>query len=264
MFSTLHILVLTISAILLAVGTYFAQKLSFETVAKIMLGIGFVSEFLKVFAYILMNEDDLGGFLPKTDLPFHLCSIQITLLVVLNLAKSENTKRILRSFMLPTCLVGGLAAILIPTSSSIDSLNILTFQYFGYHVAIMIFALRMLLGKDIRFTIRDYGTCLLLLCFTLFAAVYINSILYNGIGDTNFFYEVTNGEHVGRIQLTNVNFMYVVGPPVSGLPFLNENYGWGVYMVHYLFVCLTAVSLVYIKPIFQVFKKKKPEGNEKK
>lgn len=260
MFSTLHIVTLAITSLLIVVGTIFSLKISFEKVTKITLGIGIVSELIKVFTYILMNEENLHGYLPKTDLPFHLCSIQILFLIALNLSKNENAKRIIRSFMLPTCLIGGFAAIMIPTSSSTSTLNILTFQYFGYHAAIMIFALRMLIGKDVRFEIRDYGSCLLLLFVAMFVALYINSILYNGSADTNFIYEVTDGEHVGRIQLSNVNFMYVVSPPQSGLPFLNKDHGWGVYFAHYLCLCLTGVTAVYIKPIINCFRKKEQKA----
>lgn len=261
MFSTLHIIVLCISIPLIVLGTIYSLKLSFEKVVKIMLGIGIVSELIKVFTYILKNEDNLGGYLPKTDLPFHLCSIQIIFIIVLNLSKNENAKRILRSFMLPTCLVGGFAAIMIPTSSSISNLNILTFQYFGYHIGIMIFALRMLIGKDIVFTVKDYGTCLLLLFITMFAAIYINSILYNGTTEKNFIYTVTDGENTGEVQISKVNFMYMVDPPQSGLPLLNKTHGWGVYVAHYLFICLFGVTMVYIKPIIDYFKKPGKDGD---
>lgn len=254
MFSTLHIIALSVSVILIIIGTVYSRKISFEASVRIMLGIGIVSELIKVFTYILINESKLGGYLPKTDLPFHLCSIQILFLIALNLSKNENAKRIIRSFMLPTCLVGGFAAIMIPTSSSVGSFNILTFQYFGYHAAIMIFALRMLICDDVKFTVRDYETCLLMLFITMFVSIYINSILYNGSTDSSFIYEVTDGEKVGQIQLSKVNFMYVVDPPQSGLPFLNKDHGWGVYFAHYLFICLFAVTLVYIKPIVDFFR----------
>lgn len=256
MFGTLHIVVLCITAALILLGTYRILKLSFEKVCALMLGIGLAAELIMVFAYILMNEKNLGGYLPKGDLPLHLCSFQVLFFLVLVFGKNENTKRILRSFMLPTCLFGGLAAILIPTSSSVSRLNVLTFEYFIYHGAIVVFALRMLLGKDTVFTVRDYASCLAMLLVTMFAAVYINSILYNGTADTSFFYEVTDGTHKGLIQLTPVNFMYVVAPPQSGLPFLNKDKGWAVYFMRYLSLCVAAVTAVYIKPILRALGKK--------
>lgn len=258
MFGSIHIAALCFSTVFIIVGTILSRKIPFEKCVRIMLGIGIAAEVIKLFAYTLMNESVLGGYLPKTDLPLHLCSFQVVFTAILRLSADENKKRIIRSYMLPTCLIGGLAAILIPTSSSVGHLNIITFEYFGYHAALIVFALRMLAGKDIRFTVRDYGTCLVLLFVTMLAAVYINSILYNGTADGSFVYEVTDGVHKGMVQLSVVNFMYVAGPPQSGLPFLNEDHGWRVYFAHYLCLCLFCVTIVYIKPILIALRKKKP------
>lgn len=257
MFGTLHIIALCASLVFIVIATWLTLKIPFEKVARIMLVIGLAAELVKLFAYTLMNEKTLGGYLPKTDLPLHLCSFQVIFMAILVFAKNENLKRIIRSFMLPTCLVGGLAAILIPTSSSVSSLNVITFEYFGYHAAIMVFSLRMILGSDVEFTVRDYASCLTVLLLTMFCAMYINSILYNGTADGNFVYEVTDGEHVGTVQLTVINFMYTADPPVSGLPFLNETHGWAVYIVHYMFTCLLAITLVYIGPIIRAIKGRK-------
>ena len=65
---------------------------------------------------------------------------------------------------------------------------------------------------------------------------YINSIVYDGTD--------------------NINFMYVVSPPVEGLPFLNENHGWIVYIAHYASLILLCVTLCYIKPIICAIKSK--------
>lgn len=257
MFGTVHLVVLPICIVLIVLGAVFTRKIKYETMVKIMLGIGIVSETIKVFMYILMNEENLHGYLPKTDLPFHLCSIQIIFIIILYLSKNENLCRILRSFMLPTCLIGGFAAIMIPTSSSTSHFGLLTLQYFGYHTAIMVFAIYLLLNKEIKFEFRDYKTCLVLLFCTMFAAIYINSMLFNAATDNNFFYEVSNGESTATVQAASVNFMYVVGPPQSGLPFLNKNHGWGVYMAHYACTCLFAITAVYAGVIIDAIKQKR-------
>jgi flagellar biosynthesis/type III secretory pathway M-ring protein FliF/YscJ len=70
----------------------------------------------------------------------------------------------------------------------------------------------------------------------MFFAIYINSMLYDGV--------------------SNINFMYVVSPPQDGLPFLNENHGWLVYVVHYAALVLFCVSIAYIKPIIDAIKAK--------
>ena len=106
-FQTKHLIIVAISLALI-VGLFFlSKKLTFQSICKIMLFVGIVSETVKIFTYILINEDTHGGILPKSDLPFHLCSIQILFVVVLNFSQNEKLKRFLLSFMYPSCLIGG-------------------------------------------------------------------------------------------------------------------------------------------------------------
>ncbi|MCQ2771732.1 MAG: YwaF family protein [Bacilli bacterium] len=253
MFGLKHIIVLVVSLALVVVGVIFGRKQKLSNLYKILLVIGIISETIKVVYYILSNEHSVatykydpatgnmievyfGGYLPKTDLPFHLCSIQIIFIFILNLSKNENLKRLLLSFMLPTCLIGGFMAMVIPTSSSLASWW-LTFQYFGYHACIMAFAIILMITKEIEFNIKDYLKAMAMLFATFFVAVYLNSAIAD--------------------YVHNVNFMYVVNPPVDGLPFLNKDHGWGVYMVHYALLALFALTLCYIKPIINHFRKPK-------
>ena len=236
MFSLKHIIILVICAIIIPLGYYFARRVSLKRLSSALLCVGLVSETVKVFSYIIANEERLGGLLPKTDLPFHLCSIQIIFILIVNLTKSEKIKRMLFSFMMPSCLIGGLAALLIPTSSSL-TMPAITVQYFLYHCAIMIFALCLLTSKEFKRTFKDYTACLKLLVGIAFFAIYINSIV--------------------STETVKTNFMYVVGPPESGLPYLTDKYGWLVYIVHYAFLVVTVITLFYLKPIINEIKARK-------
>ena len=236
MFGPKHCIILAICAITMTAAFFVGRKQSLDRLTKILMGIGLVSEFIKVFYYILANEATHGGILPKTDLPFHLCSMQIIFLAVLVYGKSEKVKELLLSFMIPSCLLGGLAALLIPTSSSLQGGWIITVQYFGYHVAIMVFALILMTGGHLKLTIRHYWNCLKFTAILMLVAIYINSILYDGV--------------------SNINFMYVASPPQSGLPFLNENQGWLVYIAHYAFLVFFCITLCYLKPIFHSLRRK--------
>ena len=138
--------------------------------------------------------------------------------------------------MVPGCLFGGIAAILIAASVSINGYYIITFQYFLYHVAIVVFAIYVLTSKEITLDIKDYFNCLKLLLVMMFFAIYINSVVSS--------------------DAVTTNFMYVVSPPEEGLPFLNEDHGWLVYIAHYACTILICVSLCYIKPIVNALKKK--------
>ncbi len=235
-FGTKHLILVALSLVLIVALFFLSKKLRFATVCKTLFFVGIISETVKVFYYIIQNEATHGGILPKTDLPFHLCSIQILFIAVVNFTKNEKLKRFLLSFMFPSCLLGGIAAILIATTSSLNGMWIITAQYFLYHIAIVVFALNLCTNKEIKLTVSDYFSCLKFLVVLFFFAVYINSIVYDG--------------------KSNINFMYVASPPQSGLPFLNENHGWLVYIVHYAILVLLCVTLCYIKPIVVALKAK--------
>lgn len=235
-FGVKHLIIVTV-CVLLIVGLFIgSKKLKFTDVCKIMFYVGIVSEAVKIFYYIVQNESTHGGILPKTDLPFHLCSIQILFIAVVNFTKNEKLKRFLLSFMFPSCLLGGIAAILIATSSSLNGTWVITAQYFLYHVAIVVLALNICTNKEMQLTIKDYFSCLKFLVGLMFFAVYVNSIVYDGV--------------------SNINFMYVASPPQSGLPFLNENHGWLVYIAHYACLIVFCVTACYLKPIITAVKAK--------
>ena len=236
LFGTKHLIILAISLAGIVVGTLWARKQDLQRLTKVLLGIGMVSELIKVFYYIMANEATHGGILPKTDLPFHLCSIQILFTAVLVYCKNSRIRELLVSFMIPSCLFGGIAALLIATNSSLNGRWILSVQYFGYHVAISAFSLALLTGENWKMTIGHYFKCLKFLVVLMLFAIYINSIVYDGV--------------------SNINFMYVASPPQSGLPFLTEKYGWSVYMAHYGCLVLFCVSLCYIRPIVAAIRSK--------
>ena len=234
LFGYKHIIILVICAITMVLGYLFCKNKKLEKVVLWMLIIGIVSEVIKVFYYVIRNEATHGGYLPKTDLPFHLCSIQIIFIAILHYSKNDNFKRLLMSFMLPTCLIGGIAALLIATDSSRNGMWILSLQYFGYHVAISIFALYLLTNKEMKWTIKDMLNCLKILGLVGLISIYINSMLSDGV--------------------SNINFMYTVKPPQDGLPYLNLNQGWFVYILKYASVAIVAVVLTYIKPVVEFAK----------
>ena len=160
----------------------------------------------------------------------------VIFIIVVTFTKNEKLKRLILSFMLPSCLFGGIAAILIPTQSARNGMWIITAQYFLYHIALIIFSLHLFTSKELKLTIKDYFNCLKFLVGIMFFAIYINSMMYDGN--------------------PNINFMYVVSPPQDGLPYLNENQGWFMYMLKYASVVILCVSLVYIKPIISCIKEK--------
>lgn len=237
MFGTKHIIILAVCAVYIAALIVFLakKKPTQRLVVRALLAIGVISETLKVFTYIIINEEEYHGCLPKTDLPFHLCSVQIIFMLILVLCDNEKVRGVLRAFMLPTCLIGGIAAMLIPTSSSLSN-YVITVQYFLYHSSIVTYAVYLYMTDEFSFTLRDWRNSLLMLFAFFFIAIYLNSWVND--------------------YVNNINFMYVVNPPVDGLPYLNKDHGWLVYMVHYAFLAFFAVTMCYIKPVVSAIRNK--------
>ncbi len=213
----------------------FSKNMSLDKRSKIFLLVGLVSEVVKIFFYIIKNEETHGGILPKTDLPFHLCSLQIIFVAAVCFCKNEKIRRILIAFIYPSALIGGAAAILIPTSSSLNYW-VITIQYFIYHTFLVAYAIGLIVDGKTRFNICDYFSSLAFVFGLMFFSIYINSIVYDGV--------------------TEVNFMYVVSPPVSGLPYLTEEFGWAVYIAHYAFLVLFSITACYSKQIYTALKDK--------
>ncbi len=228
MFGVKHCIVLACTILLIVGMLYLTRKWTLQKKSHAFMLVGLVSETVKVFFYIIKNESTHGGILPKTDLPFQLCSIQILFILVVRFTKNEGLKRTILAFMFPSGLIGGAAAIFIPTPSSLN-LWVITFQYFIYHAALIAFAISIVLDKERKLTVKDYRSSLFFILGLMFFSIYINSIVDDGSG--------------------KINFMYVVSPPMDGLPYLTEEYGWGVYIAHYALLVLVAITACYIKPI---------------
>jgi len=235
LFGIKHLILIGISLALI-VGFYFlSRKWKFTTICKCLLGIAIGCEAIKTLTYIVINEDKFGGILPKSDLPFQLCSIQLIFIAIVCFTKNEKIKRVLLSFMMPSCLFGGLAAIFIATNSSLNVWTI-TIQYFFYHTCLCTFAIHLFTSKDYKWNIKDYFSSLIFVFCLFFFAIYINSMMYDGN--------------------QTVNFMYVVNPPQKGLPYLNEDSGWIIYMIRYAILVIVCITLCFIKPIILAIKNK--------
>lgn len=243
LFGLKHVILLAACAVAIPAAYFAVRKWPLEKLIKTLFSIGVVSEFIKVFYYIIANEEVYGGILPKTDLPFHLCSIQILFLAVLQFTPSRKIREMLLSFMIPSCLLGGIAALLIATTSSLNGGWILTLQYFGYHCAIVVFSLVLLTSNVLELTVKHYGNCLKFLLGLMLFAIYINSILYDGNA--------------------KINFMYVASPPQEGLPWLNEEQGWLVYILRYALLVVACVTACYVRPIWRAVKAKLTEKKGK-
>lgn len=225
MFSTNHFIWLFVSLVLIVVGAVLCRKynLSLTRLLTILCILCVMSEVVKVF-YVLIREErvnDYGVFIKETDLPFHLCSMQIISALISRFTKNVKLRDFFVTFMIPTAFLGGLAALLIPTISC-SFTNVRTYQYFLYHAGLIWFSVAAIYKAPQKLDFKAFFKVLCgLFCAVMFA------IYFNGL-----------------TQCTN--FLYVSEPPMEGLPILNMDNGWFVYFVSYMGVALLLITLFFL------------------
>ena len=181
-------------------------------------------------------EDAYGGgkILDPSDLPFHLCSVQLFFMFFLKVViKNESTKEKLLGFMAPIMLVGAFLAIMIPTVG-VKFNKPQVYEYFIYHAMLIFFALYILIEKMVKYDWKSFLRNLGFLGIMAMCSFYINSIL----SKTN----------------EKVNFMYLSRPPMENLPLLNLNHGWAVYV---MILGILGVSFMFIYHLIMIIIQKK-------
>ena len=224
MFSTLHFIWLAICAVAIVTSSLVTikKRLSLQTGLTAMCVACVLSEVVKIFCVLISEErkNANGVFIKETDLPFHLCSLQIFFAFIARLTKKENLRNFLLVFMIPTCALGGVAALLIPTITCAFT-NVRTYQYFLYHAAIIWFAAFAVGRSGVKLHFKAYLKMLAMLLSIVFITFYINGFFQN------------------------TNFLYLSEPPMDGLPILNMNNGWLVYFVSYMALALLLITLFF-------------------
>lgn len=231
MFTTQHFIWLAICAIGIAALTFCSIKFkwSLKTAILVVAGISVASELCKIFTHIdpVGGEDWLkGGVISAGALPFHLCSITIFAYFYLALTKPNPKHQYILDFIVPIGVIGGVLALLIPTSG-VEFSSIYSYQCFVYHSGIIWFSLYCLITGAVKMTWKIYLRNLATLFALSLIMIWVN----------------------GALQAYNTNFLYVVRPPMKNLPFLNLKHGWYVYYAHLLSGGLALMSLFSIPAI---------------
>lgn len=239
MFTTNHFIWIGICVVFIAVLTYCSVKFkfSFKTSALVMAGISLASELSKILSHmepVDKNNPSMGMVIEGSALPFHLCSILIFAYFYLPFAKEGKFKEFIKSFSVPIAIIGGTLAILMATSGT-NFAKPYAYQCFIYHAGILWFALYMLITKQVKLTLDAYKRNLITLFALVFIMIWVN----------------------GALAEFDTNFFYVVRPPAKGLPLLNLNHGWYVYLAHLMSLGFIGVSLVHLPALIKERKKNK-------
>lgn len=198
------------------------KKFSLKTAGYIMTVICGLSETSKIMSYMI--ESEYGGMvLDPLALPFHLCSMMLFGIIYITFGKDGDFKDKLMDFMGPMAILGSIMAIMIPTDG-VEFNNILVYQGFIYHAGLLWFGTYLIIFKYAHMNLKTYfGNIGILLMLTLFN-IYMNSIL----------------------SIYGTNFMFLVRPPLEGLPLLNLNHGWYMYFVTVVLLALIIITIFYL------------------
>ena len=239
MFSIAHLIWLGCIFAAIAIAFVITKKLkpSHQIVHNIITVILIITHIIYMAVSMKEVDSEFGGFvLNPENLPFHLCSIMIYFTVFLHFIKSETTRAKIKSFMVPSMLIGAAMALLIPTEGT-DPTALRVWEYMVAHGVLVFYGLYLMAIEKVDLGIKAYRNNMLLLSATAILAFIMNSILAD----------------------SNANYFFLRKPPMDGLPVLNLNNGWGVYIISLAIVACTLIFLIQLPFIIKEQKAKKKD-----
>lgn len=247
MFTVDHFLWLAI-CIIYILSLVFLQskyKLNIIKLLNIFLVICFLSESIKIFDGIIFYNADkevttnIGeiayAYLDKNKLPFHLCTLHIFLAIIARLTQSEKTRSVILNIIAPTGIIGATIPLFVLIYTPCFN-QIVLYEYFLYHASLIAFGIILIKDGYCQMNFKNFGRTMIFLIAMLFLSLYVNSIL--GID-------------------SEANFMYTSYPPVEGLPIINLENGWFVYIISFAAIAVITMGCLYLPFIITRYIKNK-------
>ena len=223
MFSWRHLLWLAICAglVLAIVYAYHRKRPALDRVLTTALIIAALSETAKMAGVIILvpsqNGELMLPYLPLNHLPLHFCSIQVLLIAAAKFMKNQKRRETLLAFMAPTCVLGGIAALLMPSiftttiSAEQAFTNVNSYQFFIFHTMIIALGLIIVKSGQINWSMRHFRKTTLLVYMMGILSIYLNSLLASPTYEdgklvsvdfwTNFFFTYQNPLGIRITQL---------------------------------------------------------------
>lgn len=257
MFSLPHLTWLAVCVPFIIVSTVLLRKYNppFKKVMSWACIAAVIAELVKTFSVMELVPSADGShyymFMETNNLPLHLCSIQIIFIFYCRFAKDSKAKEILYAFMYPTCAIGALIALMLPsifTGGVTFTKAFLTaqpYEYFLYHSVLVILGFHIYHSKKDVLRPKHYFTSLGCLGALAFISLYLNSMFANPI------YE--NGKLISVERTPNFFFTYRF---VIDLKF-TEIWQWYLYLAAIFAVACVLLALFYIPVFVRYFKEKK-------
>lgn len=224
MFTTKHFIWIGICILFILIMNHYAKKEDFtlQNACYFFMFICLLSETTKMMSDMIPSTHG-GMHLNPQSLPFHICSILLFIAVYITFGKNGPLKQKMINFFAVVGTCGGIAAILIPTYGvEFNVANV--YQCFMYHAALTWFSLYLIRFKHANLGIQAFKDNLVVLFALLIFNLYMNSIL--AVYDTNF--------------------MFIVRPPLEGLPFLNLNHGHYIYLFRVIMLGVIGLGLFHL------------------
>ncbi len=254
-FSIYHCAWLIICAGIIAGCLYYVGKRNTEFIRILdaAVVVSLLSETVKIVSMIrfVPLSDGTGSvpYLELNHLPLHFCSLQILLILTARYASlGTKQKHTLLTFMYPTCILGALMALLMPSiyTTSIRASQSFThpmaYQFFLFHTMLII--LGVCIYREIRdeLTPEDYRSTLMLIVFLALISVYLNSVFAIP--------HYQRGDIVSVKNYTHFFFTYVPPVPVR----LTQKWHWLLYLFIIFLLCAGLLALMYY-PVFRKLRK---------
>lgn len=235
MFTLGHLIWLGVFAILIALAIVLIRKFRVPqpVVQKTVLWMLIPLKLLHLSLSMKASPDG-GLILQQSQLSFHLCSIMIYSVILINLVKNEKFVRTLKSFMVPAMLIGAAMSLLIPTEG-VDPSVPRVWQYMLIHAVLVFYGLYLMLIERVDLSLRAYVSNLKILLGIVALGFLMNSVL----------------------EAYETNFLFLRKPPMEGLPILNLDHGWYVYFLTLAAIACLLVFLVHLPFVIADAKKKK-------
>lgn len=224
MFTTKHFIWIGICILFILIMNHYAKKEDFtlQNACYFFMFICLLSETTKMMSDMIPSTHG-GMHLNPQSLPFHICSILLFIVAYITFGKDGPLKQKMINFFAVVGTCGGIAAILIPTYGvEFNVANV--YQCFMYHAALTWFSLYLIRFKHANLGMQAFKDNLVVLFALLVFNLYMNSIL--AVYDTNF--------------------MFIVRPPLEGLPFLNLSHGYYIYLFRVIMLGVIGLSLFHL------------------
>ena len=250
MFSIQHIIWVIISVVMIVCGLVVMKKrkATLKDVLTACCIICVLSEVTKILSCIEMVPSSDGSviypYLQMEHLPLHLCSIQLFTIFYCRFGKGtiaySKVKQFLLSFMYPTCTLGALFAIALPsifdTTITVSQAftHPIAYQLFIYHSCLLALGLYIPMSGEVRFSWSTYRNTMAALSVLVIFSTYMNSIMASPT--------YVNGKLISVDHVTNFFFLYRTPIGVA----LNTKLAWIIYLVILIALAYSLIALMYL------------------